>query len=37
MSGAKASAQAIASHKRDPIRVWSLQEIHAQRSLSHTK
>jgi carbamoyl-phosphate synthase large subunit len=28
MSGAKAAAQAIVSHKRDPIRVWSLQEIH---------
>ena len=29
MSGAKAAAQAVASKKRDPIRVWSLQEIHA--------
>ncbi len=29
MSGAKAAAQAIVSNKRDPIRVWSLQEIHA--------
>jgi carbamoyl-phosphate synthase large subunit len=29
MSGAKAAAQAVASHHRDPIRVWSLQEIHA--------
>ena len=28
MSGAKAAAQAIASRKKDPIRVWSLQEIH---------
>jgi carbamoyl-phosphate synthase large subunit len=28
MSGAKATAEAIASRKRDPIRVWSLQEIH---------
>jgi carbamoyl-phosphate synthase large subunit len=28
MSGAKAAAQAIASRRRDPIRVWSLQEIH---------
>ncbi len=28
MSGAKAAAQAVASRKRDPIRVWSLQEIH---------
>jgi carbamoyl-phosphate synthase large subunit len=32
MSGAKAAAQAIASRKRDPIRVWNLQEIHAGRS-----
>ena len=30
MSGAKAAVEAIASRKRDPIRVWSLQEIHAQ-------
>ena len=29
MSGAKAAAQAMASKRRDPIRVWSLQEIHA--------
>ena len=28
MSGAKAAAQAMASKRRDPIRVWSLQEIH---------
>jgi carbamoyl-phosphate synthase large subunit len=28
ISGAKAAAQAIVSNKRDPIRVWSLQEIH---------
>ena len=28
ISGAKAAAQAVASHRRDPIRVWSLQEIH---------
>ncbi len=28
MSGAKASVEAIASRRRDPIRVWSLQEIH---------
>lgn len=31
MSGAKAAADAIAASKRDPIRVWSLQEIHAAR------
>ena len=29
MSGARAAAEAIASRRRDPIRVWSLQEIHA--------
>ncbi|HEX4596095.1 MAG TPA: carbamoyl-phosphate synthase large subunit, partial [Bryobacteraceae bacterium] len=29
MSGAKAAAQAVASRRRDPIRVWSLQQIHA--------
>jgi carbamoyl-phosphate synthase large subunit len=29
MSGAKAAAEAIASRRRDPIRVWSLQEIHS--------
>ena len=29
MSGAKAAIQAAASLRRDPIRVWSLQEIHA--------
>jgi carbamoyl-phosphate synthase large subunit len=28
MSGAKAAVDAIASRRRDPIRVWSLQEIH---------
>ena len=30
MSGARAAVEAIASRQRDPIRVWSLQEIHAQ-------
>jgi carbamoyl-phosphate synthase large subunit len=29
MSGARATVEAIASRLRDPIRVWSLQEIHA--------
>jgi carbamoyl-phosphate synthase large subunit len=29
ISGAKAAAQAIVSMRRDPIRVWSLQELHA--------
>ncbi|HEV2445549.1 MAG TPA: hypothetical protein VGS58_06490, partial [Candidatus Sulfopaludibacter sp.] len=28
MSGAKAAADAVAAKLRDPIRVWSLQEIH---------
>ncbi len=28
MSGARAAAEAIASRRRDPVRVWSLQEIH---------
>ncbi len=28
LSGAKAAAQAVESRRRDPIRVWSLQEIH---------
>jgi len=28
MSGARAAADAVAARKRDPIRVWSLQEIH---------
>jgi len=29
MSGAKAAAEAIISKHRDPVRVWSLQELHA--------
>jgi carbamoyl-phosphate synthase large subunit len=28
ISGARAAVEAIASRRRDPIRVWSLQEIH---------
>ena len=28
MSGARAAADAVAARVRDPIRVWSLQEIH---------
>ena len=28
MSGARAGADAVAARLRDPIRVWSLQEIH---------
>jgi len=31
LSGAKAAAEAVASRRRDPIRVWSLQEIHGKR------
>jgi carbamoyl-phosphate synthase large subunit len=31
MSGAKAAADAVAARRRDPIRVWSLQEIHARK------
>ena len=29
LSGARAAAEAVASRRRDPIRVWSLQEIHS--------
>jgi carbamoyl-phosphate synthase large subunit len=29
MSGARAAAEALASRRRAPLRVWSLQEIHA--------
>jgi carbamoyl-phosphate synthase large subunit len=29
MSGARATVEAIASRRRDPIRIWSLQELHA--------
>jgi carbamoyl-phosphate synthase large subunit len=29
LSGARAAAEAVASRRRDPVRVWSLQEIHA--------
>jgi carbamoyl-phosphate synthase large subunit len=28
MSGARAAAEGVAARLRDPIRVWSLQEIH---------
>jgi len=31
MSGARAAVEAVAARRRDPIRVWSLQEIHARR------
>ncbi|MFB3825443.1 MAG: carbamoyl-phosphate synthase large subunit [Bryobacteraceae bacterium] len=29
LSGARAAAEAVAARRRDPIRVWSLQDIHA--------
>jgi carbamoyl-phosphate synthase large subunit len=29
MSGARAAVEAVAARRRDPVRVWSLQEIHA--------
>ncbi len=34
LSGARAAAEAVASRRRDPIRVWSLQEIHAKQPVS---
>jgi carbamoyl-phosphate synthase large subunit len=34
MSAAKAVAEALASRRRDPIRVWSLQEIHGKTAAS---
>jgi len=34
MSGAKAAAEAIVSRRRDPIRVWSLQELHSAKAVS---
>ena len=36
MSGAKAAVEAIASRRRDPIRVWSLQEIHTSSAAKST-
>jgi carbamoyl-phosphate synthase large subunit len=33
MSGARAAADAVAARLRDPIRVWSLQEIHEAKSV----
>ena len=29
MSGARAAAEAVSAQRRDPVRVWSLQELHA--------
>jgi carbamoyl-phosphate synthase large subunit len=34
LSGAKAAAQGMMSLRRDPIRVWSLQEIHAKKTVA---
>jgi carbamoyl-phosphate synthase large subunit len=34
MSGAKAAVEAVASRRRDPIRIWSLQELHAAETVS---
>jgi carbamoyl-phosphate synthase large subunit len=34
ISAAKAAAEAVASRHRDPIRVWSLQEIHSGRTVA---
>jgi carbamoyl-phosphate synthase large subunit len=34
MSGARAAADAVAAKLRDPIRVWSLQEIHEQHTVA---
>ena len=31
LSGARAAVEAVASRQRDPTRVWSLQEIHAEK------
>jgi carbamoyl-phosphate synthase large subunit len=30
ISGARAAAEAIVSRRRDPVRVWSLQEMHSE-------
>jgi len=35
MSGARAAAEAIISRRRDPIRVWSLQELHAGKAMTN--
>jgi carbamoyl-phosphate synthase large subunit len=36
ISGAKAAAEAVASRRRDPVRVWSLQEIHGREKVTET-
>jgi carbamoyl-phosphate synthase large subunit len=35
ISAARAAAEALASHRRDPVRVWSLQEIHKRELAAH--
>jgi len=30
MSGARAAAEAVAARRKDPVRVWSLQELHSE-------
>ncbi|MCS7025282.1 MAG: carbamoyl-phosphate synthase large subunit [Bryobacteraceae bacterium] len=37
ISGARAAAEAMASKRRDPIRVWSLQEIHEKANAAATQ
>ena len=34
MSGARAAAEGVAARLRDPIRVWSLQEIHEKKPVA---
>jgi len=34
MSGARAAAEGVAARLRDPIRVWSLQEIHEKKTVA---
>ncbi len=33
MSGAKAAAEAVAARRKDPVRVWSLQELHSEEAI----
>ena len=37
ISGARAAAQAIASRRNEPVRVWSLQEIHSRDGAASAK
>ncbi len=34
ISGARAAAEAVAARRRDPVRVWSLQELHSAQAVS---